>query len=257
MGLEDSIALVTAGTSGIGLSIAHHLAEAGIRGLAVNSRNPETGKAVLAELKARHPKTDCAFIAADVTDREQVDRLFDEFTQRFGGRLDVFVHCGGAQVAPGLFTQLDPAQFRTQIDGHFTSMLFCTHRAVQLMIPRNQGSIITVASDAGKTATPAETVIGAAKAAAIMFTRTLALEMARHGIRANCLTPSIVRATRSHTRVMSSEVGRRVFEKAEARARLGVPVPDDLAPLAVFLASPQSSRITGQAISVNGGISAA
>jgi 2-hydroxycyclohexanecarboxyl-CoA dehydrogenase len=90
-----------------------------------------------------------------------------------------------------------------------------------------------------------------------MFTRTLALEVSRFGIRANCVTPSIVRDTISHERVMAGELSRKVFEKAEARARLGVPTPRDVAPLVVFLASPLSARITGQAVSVNGGISAA
>jgi len=90
-----------------------------------------------------------------------------------------------------------------------------------------------------------------------MFTRTLAIEVSRFGIRANCITPSIVRDTISHERAMSGELSRKVFEKAESRARLGVPTPADIAPLVVFLVSPLASKITGQAISVNGGISAA
>ena len=81
--------------------------------------------------------------------------------------------------------------------------------------------------------------------------------MGRHGGRVNCITPSLVTGTKAHDRVMSSEFSRKIFEKASRRARLGVPSPADIAPLAVFLASPLASHLTGQAISVNGGISAA
>jgi 2-hydroxycyclohexanecarboxyl-CoA dehydrogenase len=253
---SSSVALVTASTSGIGAAIAMHLAQAGVRGLIVNGRQAEAGRDIGAKLKQLAPRTETIFVQADLTDAGQVEQLFQRAEQAFG-QLDIFVHCGGAQVPPGLFSDLDPASFRTQIDGHFTSLLFCSHHAVRMMMARKSGVIIAVASDAGKIATPAESVIGATKAAAIMFIRTIALELARHGIRANSITPSIVRNTKSHTRLMAGEIGRKVFEKAETRARLGVPVPDDVAPLAVFLASPQASRITGQTISVNGGISAA
>jgi NAD(P)-dependent dehydrogenase (short-subunit alcohol dehydrogenase family) len=90
-----------------------------------------------------------------------------------------------------------------------------------------------------------------------MFSRTLALEASRHGIRVNAITPSIVKDTSAYKRVMSSEFSQRLFAKAEAKAKLGVATPADIAPLAVFLAGPGAAKITGQAISVNGGISAA
>jgi len=191
-----------------------------------------------------------------VTIPGQAETLFTRVAEAFG-RLDILVHCGGAQIKPDLFVNVDPATFQPQLDGHFTSMLHCCYHAVPMMRQAGGGAIITIASDAGKLATPGETVIGAAKAAAVMFTRTLAIEVSRFAIRANCITPSIVRDTISHQRAMSGELSRKVFEKAESRARLGVPTPADIAPLVVFLASPLSSRITGQAITVNGGISAA
>jgi 3-oxoacyl-[acyl-carrier protein] reductase len=75
-------------------------------------------------------------------------------------------------------------------------------------------------------------------------------------VRVHAITPSIVKDTLAYERVMSNEFSRKLFQKAESRARLGVVSPKDIAPLAVFLASPASSKMTGQAISVNGGISA-
>lgn len=135
------------------------------------------------------------------------------------------------------------------------SFVICCQRTIPMMAPG--GSIVAVASDAGKVATPAETVIGAMEAAVIMFSRTLAMEVSRQGIRVNVVTPSLVANTVSYDRVMSGETSGRIFGKATSKAKLGLPTPEDVAPLAVFLSSPSASKITGQAVSVNGGISAA
>jgi NAD(P)-dependent dehydrogenase (short-subunit alcohol dehydrogenase family) len=119
------------------------------------------------------------------------------------------------------------------------------------------GVIVNLASDAAKTATPGEAVIGAAKAAIVMFTRTIAIEEKRYGIRANALTPSLVYGTASTERIMADGFSGKLFARAAQQAQLGVPTAEDIAALAVFLCSPAASRLTGQAISVNGGISAA
>lgn len=125
------------------------------------------------------------------------------------------------------------------------------------MIGRGGSAIVSFASDAAKIATPGETVSGACLAANVMFVRTLALELARNQIRVNAVTPSITRGTRTYDRMMADEFTRKLFAKAEGRARLGVASAENVAPTAVFLASPLASHLTGQVISVNGGISAA
>jgi len=119
------------------------------------------------------------------------------------------------------------------------------------------GSIICVASDAAKVATPGEVAIGAAMAGIVMFCRGLAIEAKRSRIRVNCLTPSVVRGTPFYEQLMADPFSSRLFSKAERLASLGVVVPEDIAALVVFLAGPAASRLTGQTISVNGGISAA
>jgi 2-hydroxycyclohexanecarboxyl-CoA dehydrogenase len=135
--------------------------------------------------------------------------------------------------------------------------LLMSRAALPYMRERGAGSIINVASDAGKLATPGESVIGAAMAGIIMFTRTLAIEAKRNGIRVNVLTPSLIDGTLTNARMMTQPFAVKLFEKARQAAGLGVAVAEDLAELVVFLAGPQAARITGQAISVNGGISAA
>ncbi len=120
----------------------------------------------------------------------------------------------------------------------------------------NGGCIINIASDAAKIPTPGESVIGAAMAGIVMFTRALAIEGKRNGIRANVLTPSIVGGTEFYERIMADPFAGKLFGKAVPRAELGLVSMTDLAEIAVFLASPAASKMTGQALSVTGGISA-
>jgi 2-hydroxycyclohexanecarboxyl-CoA dehydrogenase len=105
--------------------------------------------------------------------------------------------------------------------------------------------------------TPGESVIGAAMAGIIMFSRTLATEGKRDGIRVNCITPSIISGTATYAQVMADEFSGKLFGKAVKMAQLGVVEPQDMAELIVFLASPAAAKLSGQAISLNGGISQA
>jgi 2-hydroxycyclohexanecarboxyl-CoA dehydrogenase len=120
-----------------------------------------------------------------------------------------------------------------------------------------RGSIISVASDAAKVATPGETLVGAAMAAIVMYSKAAALEAKREGVRINVLTPSLISDTPGAALISSDPFSAKLFEKAAAMAHLGVASPADLAAMALFLASPAGARITGQAISINGGISVA
>ena len=252
---EGKVALLTAATSGIGLATAKLLATGGAS-IVVNGRDPEAGAKAVTLIKAAAPEADVSFVAADLCDPHRAAELCSSAIEE-KGRLDIFVHAGGAEISPKLFVDLDPSHYQPLIDGHFTSLLHCCKVVVPAMIRQAGGSIVVIASDAGKVATPGESLIGAMKAATIMYARTLAIEVSRHGVRVNCITPSLVADTQAHDRVMSSEFSRKIFEKASKRARLGVPTPANIAPLAAFLASSLSSHLTGQAISVNGGISAA
>lgn len=108
-----------------------------------------------------------------------------------------------------------------------------------------------------KVATPGETLVGASMAAILMFCRAAAIEEKRNNIRINILTPSLIANTPGAALIDGDPFAARLFQKAAAMASLGVAEPEDLATLAVFLASPAARRMTGQAISVNGGISVA
>jgi NAD(P)-dependent dehydrogenase (short-subunit alcohol dehydrogenase family) len=125
------------------------------------------------------------------------------------------------------------------------------------MRAQKPGLIINIASDAAKIATPGESVIGAVMAAIVMFSRTLAMEAKRDGVRVNAFPPCWWTAPRRPSAFLAEGFSQRLFQKAAKLAHLGVARPEDLAAIAVFLAGPRGAKIAGQAISVNGGISAA
>lgn len=254
--LSGQVAVLVGGTSGIGLEIARHMAEAGCSAIALVGRNERNGKTAELELKQRWPGVATAFLAADVTQPVAVTALTRQITQRFG-HVDTLVHGIGGEFSPEPFERSDWSTIDSLILTHLTSALYVTRAFLPTMIGRNKGSVLLIGSDAAKVATPGEAIIGAAKSGLAMFARTLALEVSRYHIRVNCLTPSIVQGTRTYDRLMANQFSATLFRKAEKRARLGVATPSDIAPLAVFLVSPLAAKITGQTISINSGISAA
>jgi 2-hydroxycyclohexanecarboxyl-CoA dehydrogenase len=253
--LHEAGALVVGGSAGIGYACARHLALAGVPRLVIASRTAATGEAARDRLRAE-TGAEVTFLAADATRAEDAQRLAEEADRILGG-VDILVCSTVAVAKPELFADIPITGIQTIVD----EMLMPPMQMVSAVLPgmrsRRRGSIITVASDAGKTATPGETIIGACKAAIIMFTRSIAIEAKREGVRANVLTPSLVRGTASTERITTDGFSARLFARAAEQADLGVPDADDLGRLAVFLASPAAARLTGQAISVNGGISAA
>jgi NAD(P)-dependent dehydrogenase (short-subunit alcohol dehydrogenase family) len=132
-----------------------------------------------------------------------------------------------------------------------------TRAALPLMGPRKGGVIVNVASDAAKVPTPGESVIGAAMAAIVTYSRVAALEAKRDGIRVNVLTPSLISGTPTTDRVTESGFSARLFAKVADMATLGIATPEDQAALILYLAGPAAAKLSGQAISLNGGISAA
>ncbi|MET8427884.1 SDR family oxidoreductase [Nocardia sp. NPDC004860] len=251
--LADSGALIVGGTAGIGLATARQLAEAGVPRIVIVGRTQKRGEHAKALIEQEG--SDVTFLRGNPLDPISANYIAEQAEALLGG-IDILVCSTAAEVRPELFSDIPIADIERTFTHLALPSMHMASAVLPLMRTRRQGVIVNLASDAGKSATPGEAVIGAAKAGIVMFTRTIAIEAKRDGIRANVLTPSLVNETGSTERITSGGFSAKLFAKAAQQAHLGVPVADDIAAAAVFLCSPAASRLTGQAISINGGISA-
>ncbi|MBI1385519.1 MAG: SDR family oxidoreductase [Rhizobiales bacterium] len=254
--IEDQRVVIAGGTAGIGLAVAGAFLEAGVRRLALIGRGRERAEAAAEDLGKRHPSALICFSTGDMTRPGEAEVAVGELAARLGG-IDTLVVSTGGDDVPRLFHTTPIESIPGTIERGLLGPLLAARAALPHIEAAGGGAIVTIASDAAKIATPGETVIGAIMAGIVMFSRALAIEAKRSAIRVNCITPSIVRDTPLYDRLMADPFAGKLFAKAERMAHLGVVEPGDLAALAVFLAGPGGARITGQAISVNGGISAA
>jgi len=199
---------------------------------------------------------DVRFIAADVTTPDGATHAVESAVAAFG-KVDVLMNTGGGTGMPELCHRMPIDTLTSGMEGLLRGTLLPCRAVLPYMMAQKGGCIINVASDAGKLATPGEAAIGAGMAGVMMFSRALALEGSRNGIRVNCLTPSIVSGTPLYEELMRHPFASKIFVKAEkaANASLGVVEANELAELAVFLASPAAAKVSGQCISMNGGIS--
>lgn len=254
--LHQKTALVFGGTGGIGLACVKAFAEAGANQLFLVGRNAERGERVVAELQNQYPEHRFGFAAADAGTPAGASLGVSACVEAFG-RVDVLLSTAGGDPMPNIYHRIPIDDIAGMVNGSMLAAMLPARAVLPQMMEQQGGVILTMASDAGKVATPGEVAIGAAMAGVIMFSRALANEAKRSNIRVNCLTPSIVRNTPLYDVLMADPFASKLFGKAEQMATLGVVEPEDLAATAVFLASPAAARLTGQAISVNGGISMA
>jgi NAD(P)-dependent dehydrogenase (short-subunit alcohol dehydrogenase family) len=252
--LQGKVAVVTGATSGIGRRSAELIALSGAAGLVICARTEADGLRVRDQIRSQSPACRTEFQKLDYTKSADICALFEAVRADFG-RLDILVHTVISESVPLPFFATNRAQWVEMVNTLFLSFVECCYHAVPLMKQGGGGSIVSLASDAVKVPTPGEQVAGGCLCANVMFGKVLAIEEGRSGIRVNTVCPSITRGTRNYERVMADPFARELFSSAERKARLGVPDASDLAATIVFLCSPLASHVTGQVISVNGGIS--
>lgn len=253
--LSAQVAVVTGGTAGIGLASAHALLAAGLRALVVNGRDPANARRARDELQAAFPGARVLAVPGDMSRPADAARVMEQATESFG-RIDLLVNSTGGTDVPRLLHETALEALPGILERCLLPQLLSCRAALPQMRAQRSGCIVNIASDAAKVPTPGESVIGAAMAGIVMFTRGLAVEGKRDGIRANVLTPSLTSGTRHFDAVMADPFAGRMFGKARKQASLGVVDRHELAQLVVFLASPAAAKMTGQAISLTGGISA-
>lgn len=252
----DSGVLIAGGTSGLGLASALDFARAGVRRIALLARNAERGAAAVATIRAVAPAAEVHFFQADARRYAALEDAAGAAREALGS-IDVLVNTTSTSALPALFHTTPAGELEKVLTGLAMPPIFLCHIVLPWMRAQRGGAIINVASDAAKAATPGETVIGAGMAAIVMFTRALAIEAKRDGVRVNVLTPSLIVGTPTGDAVLQGGFSKKLFEKAASMAHLGVVTPEDVASMVVFLGGPAAAKLTGQAISVNGGISAA
>jgi 3-oxoacyl-[acyl-carrier protein] reductase len=246
-------ALITGGSEGIGLRVAEQLAEAGAR-VFVNGRSAERGERAIAKLQKISPEV--RFIAGDCASYEDVAAVVDT-VRSAAGRLDVLVSAGAeGEIGPTPFAQLTPEQIESEFRKRLLPRIFPVHAAWSAL-RENGGSVVLLTTDAGRFATPGESVLGAVGASVIMMTKALAKEFSRDKIRVNSIALALTSDTPTWDKAFAEEgFWRNLGTKVVERFPFGrPPAADEVATVAVFLASDAAAQVTGQTISVNGGLS--
>jgi 2-hydroxycyclohexanecarboxyl-CoA dehydrogenase len=242
--LQDKIAIVTGAGQGIGRGIATKLAAEGAT-VAVADINESTAIQTAAALGGG-----AVGIPTDVTSRESVAALVRQVHEAFG-RIDVLVNnAGWDKVGP--FTDSDPADWDRIMHINLYGVLHTCHAVLPIMAAQGHGRVVNIASDAGRVGSSGEAVYSAAKGGIIAFTKTIAREMARQQINANCVCPGP-----TDTALFASVGGdnpklRDALIRSIPFRRLAQ--PEDLANVVAFLASDEAGYVTGQTVSVSGGL---
>lgn len=244
MRIEGKTAVVTGAASGIGLATVTELARAGAA-VIVADMNRETGEKVAAELKGRGA---CAtYLPLDVASEASI-RQFATDAVAFTGQVDILVNgAGWGRIQP--FMENTPDFWQRVIAVNFTGPVVLTHALLPGMIERKQGRVINIASDAGRVGSQGETVYAGAKAGLMGFSKSLAREMARHGINVNCVSPG---PTETPLLMAVPDKHREAFHRAIPMRRFGK--PSEIADAVLFFASERATYITGQILSVSGGL---
>jgi 2-hydroxycyclohexanecarboxyl-CoA dehydrogenase len=252
-GVDGHVALVTGAASGIGRAIAAALARDGCA-VAVADLSEERCAAVAGELEDGSASTIAAPL--DVTDAASVAAALERAGAALGP-IDVLVNCAGWDEFKA-FVDTDEAFWRRVIAINYEGALRTTHALLGAMIERGYGRIVNIASDAARVGSAQEAVYAGAKAAVVAFTKTIAREAARSGVTANVVCPGPTETPLLDAMTEQAPDSERLvaaLARAVPMRRLGK--PEEVAAAVAFLASEEAGYITGQTLSVSGGLTMA
>lgn len=243
MEFAGKVALVTGAASGIGLAVATGLTQGGAQ-VYIADINEDNGRAAAEQLGAHGSAT---FRRLDVTSPESVDAAKGMIGERHGA-LDILVNAAGWSKVER-FVNTTPDLWQRLIDLNYVGTLRVTHAFLPPMIERSRGKIVHVSSDAARAGSGGEAVYSGAKGAVVSFTKALARETARYGLNVNCVCPGP-----TDTPLLASipESQRAALIRAIPFRRFGK--PSEVADAVLFFASNRADYLTGQVLSVSGGL---
>ncbi|OGL14988.1 MAG: 2-hydroxycyclohexanecarboxyl-CoA dehydrogenase [Candidatus Rokubacteria bacterium RIFCSPLOWO2_12_FULL_71_19] len=251
--LRGKAALVTGAGRGIGRAIALSLAQAGAQ-VAVLDILADNAESVRREVEAWGVKG--LAVAVDLTRRAEVERAVGEVVAQFG-QLDIVVNNAGWDKME-MFLDTEEETWDKIIAINFKSVLHVCKAALPHLVKRGSGRVISIASDAGRVGSTGESVYSGTKGAIIAFSKTLAREMARYQVTVNVVCPGLTETPLLQGIREQSEKPARVIEAVPRAIPLGrVGQPEDIAGAVAFLASPAAGFVTGQTLSVSGGLTMA
>ena len=256
MKLANKLAFITGGGRGIGRAIAIAFAREGAS-VAVVARTREQIESVAKEIAGEFG-TEVLAVECDVANSESVNRAFERTNEKFSRGPDILVNNAGiAETAP--FVKTDEAMWQRHLAVNLTGTFHCTRAVLLPMVAKRWGRIINIASIAGKTGAPYISAYAASKHGVLGLTRTLALEVAANGVTVNAICPGYV-DTEMTARGVENIVARTGISGEEALDALRHMSPqnrmvtaEEVAALALLLASEDGRGINGQAINVDGG----
>jgi len=244
--MNDKVVLITGSAQGIGKAIALKFAKEGSK-IALNDISFQEENLKKTKEEIEKLGTEAKYYLADVTKYEEVEKMIKEIEKDFQ-RLDVLVNNAGI-IKDRTLAKMTPKEWQDVIDVDLTGVFNCTKAALPLIIA-NQGNIISISSVVGQRGNFGQTNYAAAKAGIIGFTKSLAKEVGRFGVRVNAIAPGFI-----ETKMVESvpEEVKIMVKKLTALGRFGK--PEEVANLVYFLASDNASFITGAIINIDGGLS--
>lgn len=239
------VALITGASSGIGRAIAIRLAQSKIDVVINYNKNIEGAKTTQEECQKYNIKT--LIVQGDMSKEEEVDQVFKTIIDEFG-KIDILVNNAGI-TRDGLLISMEEKSFRDVVETNLFSAFYTMKLAARLMAKRRFGRIINISSIVGLRGNPGQVNYSASKAGLIGMTKSLAKEMASRNIRVNAIAPGFIKT--DMTKELNPKIQERMLEE--------IPVkyfgrPEDVGNLVNFLVSQEADYITGQVISIDGGM---